>query len=251
MLRAQLVTRLSLALTALVGLATGSRADIITIPQPTAAYEASTFKFAVPNSGPPIQSLTTDGVTITISAPMTPLQAGPPNFTWGHPPFVEDTSPAVLYSQQQTTRVLTFSEPLLTFGLEMVPNLTVFFPATLTVDFFSGNTDVETLRIGVRQFNARLFAAADPLLDTPFTSVRLTTPSNTFGFLIGDIRAAVVPEPSGLALFGLGLLATLGYGWRRRRAPVRGSVPPGGLPRLRRAGGRSSRAGTGKLWTAG
>jgi hypothetical protein len=223
MLCAQLVTRLSLALTALYGLATGSRADVIVISQPNAAYEASTTKFAIPNSGPPIMSLTSGGLTMTLSAPMTPLQAGPPNFTWGHPPFVEDTSPAVLYSQNQTTRVLTFSEPLLTFGLEMVPNETVFFPATLTVDFFSGNTDVETLRVGVRQFDARLFAVTDPLADTPFTSVRLTSPSNTFGFLIGDIRAAVAPEPSGLALFGLGLLATLGYGWPRRRAWIRGS----------------------------
>jgi hypothetical protein len=217
MLPAHVVTRLSLIFTALAGLATGVKADIIVISQPTAAYEASTFKLAVPNSGPPIQSLTTDGLTITLSAPMTPLQAGPPNFTWGHPPFVEDTAPAVLYSQNQVTRMLTFSEPLLTFGLEMVPNETVFFPATMTADFFSGNTDVGTIRIGVRQFNARLFAATDGLADTPFTSVRLTTPSNTFGFLIGDIRAEVAPEPASLTLFGLGIAGlAIASRWRRR-----------------------------------
>jgi hypothetical protein len=193
------------------------KGDIIVISQPTAAYEASTFKFAVPNSGPPIQSLTTEGLTITLSAPMNPLQAGPPNFTWGHPPFVEDTAPAVLYSQNQVTRVLTFSEPLLTFGLEMVPNETVFFPATMTADFFSSNTDVATIRIGVSQFNARLFAATDGLADTPFTSVRLTTPSNTFGFLIGDIRAEVAPEPASFTMFGLGVASlALAYRWRRR-----------------------------------
>jgi hypothetical protein len=216
MLRPHVVLRLSLTLTVLAGLTAGVRADIITIPQPTAAYEASTFKFAVPNSGPPIQSLTTNGLTITLSAPMTPGQAGPGHFTWGNPPFVEDTAPAVLYSQQQSTRVLTFSEPLLTFGLEMQPNLTVFFPATLTVDFFSGSTDVERLQIGVRQFSARLFAVTDPLADTPFTRVQITSPSSTFGFFIADIRAEVAPEPATLGLVGLGMLGVIGYGWRRR-----------------------------------
>jgi hypothetical protein len=216
MLRPHVVTRLSLTLTVLAGLTTGVRADIIVIPQPTAAYQASTFKFVVPNSGPPIQSLTTNGLTITLSAPMTPGQAGPGNFTWGSPPFVEDTAPAVLYSQQQSTRVLTFSEPLETFGLEIMPNLTVFFPATITADFFSGSTDVERLQIGVRQFGARLFAVTDPLADTPFTSVRITSPSSTFGFFIADIRAEVVPEPTTLGLVGLGLLGVIGYGWRRR-----------------------------------
>jgi len=229
MLPAHLVSRLGLALAALAGLAPAARAGFIVYSQPTAAYEASTTKLAVPNSGPNLGSLVSGDLTISFSAPMTPLQSGPGHFTWGRPPFVEDTAPAVLYSQQQLTRVLTFSEPLETFGLEMQPNLTVFFPATLTADFFSGSTLVGEIRLGVRQSDARLFAATD--LDAPFTSVRLTSSPGSFGFLIGDLRAEPVPapEPSSVAMFGLGLAGVLGYGWRRRtrRAPAKGLAPGG------------------------
>jgi hypothetical protein len=210
------VLRLGCTLAALAGLSAAARGDFIVIPQPNAAYQAATLKFDVPNSGPALQSLVSGDLTISFSAPMNPLQAGPGHFTWGHPPFVEDTAPAVLYSQNQLTRVLTFSEPLQTFGLEMVPNLTVFFPATLTADFFSGDTLVGTIQQRVSQFDARLFAATDT--DAPFTSVWLTSSSGSFGFLVGDVRAAVaVPEPTSLGLFGLGLAGAVGYGWRRRR----------------------------------
>jgi hypothetical protein len=220
MLPAHLVSRLSLVLVALAGLGSAARGDFIVIPQPNAAYQASTIKFDVPNSGPPITSLATDGLSITFSGPMLPVQSGPGHFTWGHLPFVEDTAPAVLFSQSATTGVLTFSQPLETFGLEMVPNETIFFPATLTVDFFSASALVGEIRQGVRQFDARLFAATDT--DTPFTSVRLTMSGGFFGFLIGDIRAEPVPEPSSLLLFGLGLAGASGYGWRRRtRRPRR------------------------------
>jgi hypothetical protein len=215
----RLTLRLVCSFTAFLGSAIAARGDFIVISQPNAAYLASTNKFAVPNSGPAVQSLAMGNLTITFSGPMTPLQAGPPNFTWGSPPFVEDTKPAVLYSQNQLTRVLTFSEPLETFGLEMVPNETVFVPLTLKAQFFSGNTLEGTISMGLRQSSARLFAATDT--DAPFTSVQITAQSGTFGFLIGDIRAAVAtPEPASLGLLSLGLAGMVGYGWSRRKAGI-------------------------------
>ena len=41
---------------------------------------------------------------------------------------------------------------------------------------------------------------------------------NPRGLLFTD--TAVVPEPSTLALFGIGAVSVLGYGWRRKRKQV-------------------------------
>jgi hypothetical protein len=76
---------------------------------------------------------------------------------------------------------------------------------------------VGTIRQGVRQNDARLFAATDA--DAPFTSVRLTSQSGSFGFLVADVRAAAaVPEPASLGLFALGLAGLASYARRRRGA---------------------------------
>jgi hypothetical protein len=211
-----LLPRLSLTLAALAGLASAARGGFLPVSQPNAAYLASTTKFAVPNSGPDVSSLTAGGLTISLSSPMTPGQAGPGHFVWNNPPLVEDTAPAVLFSRFQSSRVLTFSQPLQTFGVEMEPNLTIFFPATFTAQFFNGTTRVGTVSKGVSQHGALLFAATDT--DTPFTSVQLSTVSSAQGFFIADVRAEVVtPEPASLGLFGLGLLGVIGSGWRRRQ----------------------------------
>ena len=104
MLPSHLASWLGLSLVALAGLAPAARGGFVSIGQPNSAYQASTTKFAVPNSGPAIQALAAGSLTVSFSAPMTPLQAGPGHFMWGRPPFVEDTAPAVLYSQNQLVR---------------------------------------------------------------------------------------------------------------------------------------------------
>jgi hypothetical protein len=198
MLFAPVVSRLSLTLAALAGLGSAAQGGFVVIPQPTADYLNSTTQFSIPSSGPPLQSLVAGNLTITFSAPMNPFPT------------------ATLYSQQQSSRVLTFSEPVTTFGLEMFPNFTVFFPAPMTAQFFHNDTLLGTIHLNVFEQSARLFAATDT--DTPFTSVQLSTAPSTFGFLIRDVRAEVAaPEPASLVLFGLGMCGMIGYRWRRTR----------------------------------
>jgi hypothetical protein len=140
---------------------------------------------------------------------------------WGTLPFVEDTSPPFLGFGQafgQSSRLLTFSQPLAIFGLEMRYNQSPFLvPFSLTAAFFHDTNQVGTI---TRSFSsgtgARLFAATDP--DAPFTSVLLTAPQASRGFLIADVRETAVPEPVSLGLFGLGLVGVLGYHLRHRRA---------------------------------
>lgn len=218
-----LVSRLSLTLAALAGMTTAARGGFMVLSQPNAAYLASTTKFAIPSVGqPPVQSLTAGDLTIDFSAPMSPAQVGPGHFGWANPPFVEDSAPAALFSGQgQNSRLLTFSEPLETFGVEMQsnnPTNPFTHPTfTLTAQFFNGSTLLGTISQNLTApGGARLFAATDT--DTPFTSVQLSAVSAAGGFVIADIRAEVAaPEPASLVLFGVGLLGVLGQGWRRRQ----------------------------------
>jgi hypothetical protein len=158
-------------------------------------------------------------LTVYFSGPLTPQDHSIP---WANPPFVEDSMPAVLYAPapggQSTSQVLTFNEPLQTFGLEMQPNQNItFFPSVLTAQFFDGSTLLGTItKTNLSQHGgARLFAATDT--DAPITSVVLTANRLSLGFFIADVRAQVVPEPASLGLFGMGVVVAIGYGWRRRR----------------------------------
>jgi hypothetical protein len=204
MLPAQFASRFCLTLAALAGLASGVRGGFQVISQPNAPYLASTTPVSVPGSGPSVQSLAAGNLTITFSAPMDPV------------------SPASLYSQQQLSRTLTFSEPLETFGLEMRPDNTLisFLTAPMTAQFFHQTTLLGTINLSGTQHSPRLFAATDT--DTPFTSVQLSTVYSvltfrTYGFVISDVRTEVAtPEPASLVVFGMGLFGVFGYGWRQR-----------------------------------
>ena len=200
--------------------APSARGGFVPIPLPDAAYQSSTTRFDLPTSGPPVSSLTAGDQTITLSSPMGPSQFS----VWGTLPFVESTSPPSLGFGVfgASSRVLTFSQPLSTFGLEMQSNNpTFFFPYSLTAEFFHDATLVGSIRRDIRApGGARLFAATD--VEEPFTSVRLSAESAAGGFLIADVRATAVPEPSGLGLLLCGMAGAAGYAWRR------GARGPGG-----------------------
>jgi hypothetical protein len=209
---------LPVILAALSGLARG---DFIVIPNPyTGNYLTSTTKITLPAVGSTYTSLTdgTESIAITTSptpVAMSTLGGAGTSFGWGNPPTVEESKPLVMFTgpngNTTTNNVtLTFSVPVTTFGVEMMPNTpTLFLPYTMTAKFFDGATLVGTISKGLESpGGARLFAAHTNTEE--FTSVNLTAqsgsfPSGTTGFEVAQIRYAAVPEPSALVLGGIGL----------------------------------------------
>jgi hypothetical protein len=208
--------------------------DFIVIPNPyTGDYLTATTKMALPAVGSTYTSLTDGTETITITTSPSPVAmstiggAGS-SFGWGDPPTVEQSDPLVMFTGPNgntTTNdvTLTFSVPVTTFGVEMMPNYpTLFFPYTTTAKFYDGSTLVGTISMGLLSpGGARLFAASTT--DEQFTSVNLTAqlgsfPFGTMGFDVAQIRyTAAVPEPSTLVLGGIGLALVAGTSLRKRR----------------------------------
>lgn len=199
-----------------------ARGDFIVIPNPsTGNYLTATTKIALPAVGSTYTSLSDGTESIAIATSPTPvamstLGGAGTSFGWGTPPTVEQSNPLVMFTgpngNTTTNNVtLTFSVPVTTFGVEMMPNTpTLFSSYTTTARFFDGSTLVGTISLGLLSpGGARLFAASTTTAE--FTSVNLTAqsggfPSGTTGFEIAQVRyAAAVPEPSALVLSGIAL----------------------------------------------
>lgn len=141
--------------------------------------------------------------------------------SWSSPPYSESSSPGqvLMYADAYLpgrSLYINFSKPLQTFGVEIEVEM---WNATspITATFYNGATAVGSITetIGGWQ-GARLFAAHTDTAD--FDSVVIYDPSSPSGFGIGQFRYAVVPEPSALALLGVGTGCVLcGFRLRARK----------------------------------
>ncbi|MBX9626263.1 MAG: PEP-CTERM sorting domain-containing protein [Gemmataceae bacterium] len=213
---------LCLAVTVAASTGPAARAAFIPFANPTAEYTGSTTKIPITDPFRTVLGSIGDGtLAVTFSGPTTVTQVGPGIFGWANPPVVESNAPPVLFSQFQLSRELTFSVPLVTFGVEMQSNNSTnpFFNPTyrLSATFYSGDQVAGTISRDLKApGGARLFAATTT--DEPFTKVVLTSSRGSGGFNFGQVRyeAQAVPEPASLGLLGAGGLGLLAARLRRK-----------------------------------
>ncbi len=160
------------------------------IPLPDAKYQGATTKIDI-SSLPDFSTVSsiTNGVqTVTFSTPMNKRTVPDSWATWSSPPFSEDSTPAILFSDGQLSLTIKLSVPSCIFGFELEPN--PFRVVPYTVDFYSGTTLVGSISMDVSgDAGARLFAAKTCCC-TRFDRVEIRGGAD---FSIGQIRYEKCP----------------------------------------------------------
>lgn len=178
-----------LAAAILFGLVSSSAgaATFTAIPQPDAAYQASTTKIDISllTCSSSYGSITDGTQTVAFATQMVKYTVpGCGWASWSSPPWSESATPDVLYSAGQITQTLTMSKPTVTFGFELEPNPFAVIPFTADFILMSGPTVVGTIPIAVNGASgARLFAAT--VTGTLIDKVVIT---GTTDFAIAQVR---------------------------------------------------------------
>ena len=211
------IALLALAATALT--CSSTRADFITIAQPTSTYTGTTtlLDFTDPDFTL-ISSLSGGGETLSYDNQLDERTVPASWATWGSPPATETSTPRVGYTGGPSMLTISLSSPASTFGLEIEPDNDAI--EETTADFFSGSTLEGTIDLFPNGNAGALLFAASTSTD-PFTSVVITNLTGD-DFAIAQQRftlaSSSVPEPAGFFLLGPALLVAL---WWSRRFRLR------------------------------
>ena len=194
------------------------------ITQPNAAYQASTTKIDISGlTYYQYYSSITDGtLTVSFSRPMNKRGPVPAGWqTWSSPPWSENATPDVLFSNYADSVNITLSQPVTIFGFELEPN--TFTSENYTVDFvlMSGPTAVGSFKITIQgNAGARLVAAS--VVGGSFDKIKIVgTPAQ--GFAIAQVRYSITPVPPGWSKGNK-------KGWTGKTPPgldKKGKTPPG------------------------
>jgi len=165
----------------------------------------------------PVAGLPGGDLVITGGGTYTRLVVGAGWATWSLPPLSDVATPVVAYTGGASTRTLTFDDPVGGFSFELEPN--PFAIISYTVSFAGGGMITAAVNgsAGARMFGGEIMPG-----DAGITGVTITGGAD---FAIAQTRAialpagpGVIPEPSSIALLGLGFAGLVGYGIRRRLA---------------------------------
>jgi hypothetical protein len=187
-------------------LMTAARADALgVISSPTSAYTSATSLISIGGlaDGDEVGAISNGALTVGFSTTMMRLTVPDSWGTWNTPPFVESSTPPVLWSEGATGVLMSLSTPQLVFGFEAQPDLSDV--ETLIASFFDehGNLLGEVVRDVSGNGGALLFAVTS---DVPIGSVLFTDAAGE-DFAIANVRYSsqfFVPVP------GSGLLAATG-----------------------------------------
>jgi hypothetical protein len=164
------------------------------IDNPDAAYLAATTKidFSGLPDGTVVDAITDGVLTVSFSESLAKTGPVPDGWaTWSSPPFSEDPNPFVLIASTNVLEMV-LSRPVSIFGFEMEPS--PFAPIEFTVEFFRGNTLVETItRVVDGDAGARLFARENGAIDR----VLITAESD---FAIAQVRYQLAPPIQALII---------------------------------------------------